>query len=388
MLMMGISAVFLPRDAFGQLVDNRLQFGDDAHLEFVTWNVENFPKDPNNTPDYVAEVIDELDVDVLALQEVKDTARLRRLVRGLAGFQMYVSPNADDFLPLAYVYKSSTVRINRVYQLFASSSFSREFPRRPLVMEATLAGQRYIVINNHFKCCGDGRLASSNWDEERRRKDAIDLLKNYLDGQLPNARVVLLGDLNDELDDAPANNVFQAFLDDTDDYRFTDLAIAQGSSADWSYPPFPSHLDHILVSNELFTALARSGSETRTIRVDDFLSGGFNQYEFFITDHRPVGLKLDVGISVGVEATARPAATPFRLRPNPVRAHAHFSFPALEAPGELRLYNSLGRTIRRVRLATGIQTATLDLGPLAPGVYQARLLSGGQGQAERTFLKQ
>ena len=33
---------------------------------------------------------------------------------------------------------------------------------------------------------------------------------------------------------------------------FTDYSIAQGNSFQWSFPTYPSHIDHILVSSELF----------------------------------------------------------------------------------------------------------------------------------------
>ena len=33
---------------------------------------------------------------------------------------------------------------------------------------------------------------------------------------------------------------------------FVDLEIAYGSSTNWSYPTWPSHLDHICITNELF----------------------------------------------------------------------------------------------------------------------------------------
>ena len=44
------------------------------------------------------------------------------------------------------------------------------------------------------------------------------------------------------LTDSLYNNVFQSFIDDTVNYVFADMLISQGSSADWSYPTWPSHL--------------------------------------------------------------------------------------------------------------------------------------------------
>ena len=62
----------------------------------------------------------------------------------------------------------------------------------------------------------------------------------------------MLGDLNDDLADDQQDNVFITFIDSPEAYRFTDMEIAEGPEYNWSYPTWPSHLDHILITNELF----------------------------------------------------------------------------------------------------------------------------------------
>ena len=109
-----------------------------------------------------------------------------------------------------------------------------------------------MIINNHFKCCGDGTLNTNDPnDEEMRRLSAVTLLKQYTDSFLIDERVIIVGDLNDILTDPTANNVFNSFLNDSD-YLFVDIPIALGGSSNFSYPNWPSHLDHILISDELF----------------------------------------------------------------------------------------------------------------------------------------
>jgi len=73
---------------------------------------------------------------------------------------------------------------------------------------------------------------------------------------------------------------------------FSDIQIAQGNSIDWSYPTWPSHLDHILITNELFGNFQNSNSLVSVIRIDDYMSS-WNNYETNVSDHRPIGLKLD-----------------------------------------------------------------------------------------------
>jgi hypothetical protein len=193
------------------------------------------------------------------------------------------------FAGLAYIYKTETIEINDIYEIYTTSPYWSPFPRSPMVMDMNFMGENYIIINNHFKCCGDGNLnLNDDEDEETRRYIASNLLKEYIDDNFPTSNVIVLGDLNDELTDFSNNNVFQMFIDDAENYIFADIEIAEGSSSEWSFPNWPSHLDHILITNELFDML----DYIETIRIDDFMDGGFSEYDQNISDHRPVALKL------------------------------------------------------------------------------------------------
>ena len=74
--------------------------------------------------------------------------------------------------------------------------------------------------------------------------------------------------------------------------KFVCKRDAMGNVLEWSYPNWPSHIDHILISNELFSLLNNEESYCRTIKIDDFLDGGFNEYDQNVSDHRPVAIKL------------------------------------------------------------------------------------------------
>ena len=100
-----------------------------------------------------------------------------------------------------------------------------------------------------------------------------------------------MGDLNDDIAESWQNNVFQMILDDTQNYFFMDLEIANASSSEWSYPSWPSHLDHILITNELFDDL--DDSDIQTIKIDEYLNGGWNEYDQYISDHRPVAISFN-----------------------------------------------------------------------------------------------
>jgi predicted extracellular nuclease len=166
-----------------------------------------------------------------------------------------------------------------------------------MVMDMTFMGENYFIINNHFKCCGDGNLdMNDEADEEKRRYNAVNFLKEYIDTYLSDKNVIVLGDLNDEIAESSQNNVFQNVLNDTENFFFVDYSIASGNSSDWSYPSWPSHLDHILVTNELFDEL--DNSVILTIKVDEYLAGGWNEYDYNISDHRPVAISFNLNSSI------------------------------------------------------------------------------------------
>ena len=81
-------------------------------------------------------------------------------------------------------------------------------------------------------------------------------------------------------------------LNDTENYLFADMDIAQGTSSGWSYPTWPSHIDHILITNELFDEFENNSSDIQTIKIDDYFEGGWSAYDQNVSDHRPVALKL------------------------------------------------------------------------------------------------
>ena len=271
---------------------DELEFGTDSTFKILTWNIEWFPKNGQTTVDYVTAIIQTLDVDVLAIQEVDDTDMFDQMLQNLTDYEGYYE--SAWFAGLAYIYKTDVVEINEIYEIYTTSPYWSPFPRSPMVMDMTYLGENILIINNHFKCCGDGYLDLDDPDdEETRRYLASNLLKEYIDTHFLNNNVIVLGDLNDILTDDTENNVFQMILNDSENYLFADMEIATGNSSEWSYPWLPSHIDHILITNELFNAFGNESSTVQTIKIEEFMDGGFDEYYKNISDHRPVALKLE-----------------------------------------------------------------------------------------------
>ena len=185
-----------------------LQFGTDSTFDIMTWNIEHFPKNGQTTINYVSQAITALDLDVIAFQEINDTTLFKQMVNGLPAYAGFA--RLYEYAGLAFMYKTTTVEINNVYEIFTASNYSNPFPRPPFVLDFNFMNQNFIVIDNHFKCCGDGYINSADaWDEETRRLYASTLLKQYIESHFADKNVIVLGDLNDELTDNQAHNVFQ-----------------------------------------------------------------------------------------------------------------------------------------------------------------------------------
>ena len=287
-----IIVIFLVYSIIPTIVAQNLEdlfFGDESSLDIATWNIEWFPKNDQVTVNYVTEIIELLDLDILAIQELDDTTMFDQMLENLTAYSGYYQ--SSWFAGLAYIYKTDLIEVNDIYEIYTTSPYWNAFPRSPMVMDINFMGENYFIINNHFKCCGDGTIDFDDAsDEENRRYTAINLIKEYIDNNLPDNNVIVLGDLNDDIAESSSNNVFQEVLNDSANYRFADLEIAQGNSSDWSFPNWPSHLDHILITDELFNSA--NNLEVQTIKIDEYLEGGWGEYDQNISDHRPVGMKL------------------------------------------------------------------------------------------------
>jgi len=267
-----------------------IAFGTDSTFDVITWNIENFPKNNPETSNLLRTLIPNLKADCIAIQEVRYISDFVSLVNQLPGWGYYMSGIGDT--KTAIIYNTNNVQVDSSATIF--TNMTNPFPRPPLLIRLRWQGEQIIMISLHLKAFGNNVIEETNPnDEEVRRRYACQLLDQYIMENFSDSRVIVVGDWNDQIQEPESTNVFMSFLSKPDEYKFADMSIAMNLTAqNCSYPGYFSHLDHILITNELFRAFSDAGSYVRTINVENFIAGGWNSYDKYISDHRPVGARF------------------------------------------------------------------------------------------------
>ena len=254
-------------------------------IEIITWNCEFFPHANDSTILALAEAVLDLNADIIAFQELRRTGWFSKLMAYLPEYDFIVSQQAS-FMDLAIIYKNNMFELVRQIEPFAENDYN--FAGRP-PLQADLTynkdGQNIplSVINLHMKCCDSGL---------QRRQKASQMLFEYLDEHYDEqSNIIVLGDWNDDTKDDPGEHCFEPFFQD-DRFYFTTREIAFDiNQASYPKEPYVSFLDHIMISEKLLPR--ESSYDVKTILMGDFM-GGYDVYEAYISDHRPVLLSFSV----------------------------------------------------------------------------------------------
>ena len=261
----------------GSSVDLLPNLNVEDGIEIVTWNIEFFPKLGQRTMDSVQKIIKSLNADIYCLQEISSRNSFEELAESLTDYDFVISEDTD-YLNLVVLYKKNDFVVRSQSSLFTDSVYEFAY-RPPLRLEMTYLGQNafdFTIINMHLKCCNNG------YD---RRKASVDILHDYLNSSVQSGIVnhIVVGDWNDDISDSYNQNSFNIFLEDNDNYRYVTYDNAHSNTNIYdSFPSYPSFIDHIMISADLFE---KEGSgDVQTIRLGDYISG----YDEIISDHRPV----------------------------------------------------------------------------------------------------
>ena len=270
--------------------DSNIAFGTDGTLDIVTWNLREYPWLGESTIESLSLLIPLLKVDIIALQEINDFSALNTLAGMLPNYNVLIYTATSSYR-LAYLYDIRSVEVLDEYTVFNGET--NPFPRPPYVFKARWNNDDYYLINNHLKAFGDNFIDETDpWDEEYRRRLACQKLEQYISQNLGNDKVIMMGDFNDQIQEPPEYNVFMAFLNKPGEYRFADMPIALNPTFNTvSYPNSNSQIDHIMITNELYTNFESGGSVCKVLNVENWF-GSWSNYNGQISDHRPLGIQL------------------------------------------------------------------------------------------------
>ncbi len=362
-------------------------FPKEDTFDVVAWNIEWFG-DENNSPvgqnpmsdaiqrDSTATVLQRLNADVYAVEEIADDALFAELVAQLPGYDYILSDATSNpggtppFQKVGFIYNTETVSVVNTRAMFTSihplynggddsaiadypNTTSRFFAsgRLPFLMTAdvTINGvtERIDLIALHARA-NSGNDAQGRYD---MRKYDVEVLKDSLDANFANNKVILLGDYNDDVDvtvaDIPSTiSSFQEYVDDVDNYTIVSSALSEAGLRSFVFRE--NMIDHIAITNELDDAYI-DNSVTVHYEVYDA------DYAFTTSDHFPVSARFllepefvenecaggsivsfDQGRRKNGRRVSRYRSNPYRALGNP-RERRYFNFVSLGFGGAITI---------------------------------------------------
>ncbi|WP_207505429.1 lamin tail domain-containing protein [Telluribacter humicola] len=378
----------------------------DQTLDISTWNMEFFgadagtiacPQGPLNYEDMgplnedlqqtnAIKVIEKLNADIIAVQEMSSTDRLEATVKAIPGgnysyicsdkFSYYFQDECQQvptgnpptvFGPtslaqkVCIIYNTATVTpvLEETKPLLADkynypSGNGWSSGRLPFmfVADVSLQGEtrRVHVVDIHAKS------GSATSDYNRRKQDIQDL-KTALDAEYPEANIIILGDYNDKLNGSIAANQpssYLPFVSDVSNYSAITLPLEnQGCS---TFNPSASFIDHMILSSELATAYL-----DKSVYVMQPLS--IPNYANTTSDHNPVLARFDI---TQLPAPVTPLAVTVTATPAEILSNESTSLTATVSGGtEPYTYEWTGPgTI------TNATSATATVSNLSAGVHE------------------
>ncbi|EIA07806.1 endonuclease [Flavobacterium frigoris] len=305
-----------------------LSISKDKTLDIATWNVAWFG-DETNSPaagktdsdaiqkEAVKNILQTLDADIYAVEEVSDDTLLAQMVSEMNDYS-YVLSEATSYpndasgpkQKVGFIYKNKTVEAvstkvlletihpyynggdNSALANYPDADKSRFFAsgRLPFMLTAnvTIDGNKkqINIIDLHARANTSGD-AQGKYD---MRKFDVEVLKDTLDAQYPNANLILLGDYNDDVDqtvsDVPTTiSSYAAYVNDATNYFIPTKSLSDAGFR--SYVTYENMIDHITLSNELSDLYI---PESARVHYEFYSS----DYTKTASDHFPVSVRLQM----------------------------------------------------------------------------------------------
>ena len=355
----------------------------DKSFDVVTWNIEWFgstssgPNDITLQRANVKSVIESIDADLYALQEIASETQFRSLVNSLpaySGFRAQYSQSQRT----AYIFKKEVIDSLSSGLLNVGDTFPFA-GRQPQYFrfDATINGitiENLFAVNIHAKAFSD----ASSWE---RRSQASVILKNILDDDYNSHHVLFLGDYNDDVDVSTYNqeiSPYQNFVSDDQNYNVVTRRLSLLKIS--SYKSGSDMIDHITISDELFNDYIPESSEVILPNVNNFTST--------TSDHFPVLSRFILGGYVSAENELPEQTSLLNAYPNPFNPTTTISLSiSASSTVTVNVYDVLGRHVATLVdgfLASGRHQLRFDGTHLSSGIYLINAIQDGVPVARTT----
>ena len=359
-------------------------------LDIVTWNVEwfgdasNGPDDDNLQMQNAKTLIETIDADLYALQEISNANLFETLVTNLEGYSGVLA-NFDQTQRTAYIYKDETIKVYQDQLISNGMNYSDwaagRFPFE-LFIDATINGEtrEMYLYNIHAKAFGEQ-------SDYTQRINASRQLKVFLDNQRRSANVMVLGDFNDEILQSTYNNLASPYKNFDDDSEYSILTKSLEVNGYTSYSRF-SMLDHILISSELEDEWLEG---TQRVENPNYIGNYLSE----TSDHYPVWTRFQYGTPTNTEPDSEfdKHEMGFILHPNypnPFNPSTTIGFE-IQTPAnvELQVVDIMGRELTKINygyITSGSYQYKVEADNWASGMYFYTLRVNDQVQSRSMLL--
>ena len=305
--------------------DTGSEIPEEISLDVVTWNIEWFG-DESNSPaagspmsdeiqrDSVRTALLELNADVIAVQEIADDTLFAQLVSSLPGYEYRLSEfvsapgGSGTKQKVGFIYKTEVIEPLQFRPLLATihplynggdDSAISDYPqgatdrfyasgRLPYLMTATFTSngveEEIDFIALH------ARANNRNNAQERYdfRKFDVEVLKDSLDAQFADRKVIILGDFNDDVDETVADisstvTSYDAYVQDSINYDIVSRSLSDQKLRSFVFTD--NMIDHVMITDELFESYLDNSSQVGYQLYD-------NDYATTTSDHLPVSARF------------------------------------------------------------------------------------------------